>query len=72
MIYELPAGGSENKKLVEILLMKPVKYGKLISGETINRVLPRFEFFSLETTILEIKKFMLEKLKFIFKDLSKF
>jgi hypothetical protein len=52
--------------------MKPVKYGKLISGETINRVLPRFEFFTLSTTILEIKKFMLEKLKFIFKDLSKF
>jgi hypothetical protein len=40
--------------------MKYVKYGKVFSGETFKRVLPRLEFLKLSMTILEIKKLIVD------------
>jgi len=50
------------------MIMRPVKYGRVITGENIHKVLPRFEYFELSKTVLEIKRFFFEKLKFIYKD----
>lgn len=52
--------------------MRPVRYGKTLSGETINKVLPRFEYFHQNMTILDIKKAMFKKIKLICKDEEKF
>ena len=35
-----------------------------------GKVLPRFEYFKQDMTILEVKKFMFKKLKVIFKDVE--
>lgn len=59
MIYSLnppPADKIEDYKLVEMIFMKQVKYGKIISGEHYSKTLPSFEFLNLGMTILDIKK----------------
>lgn len=50
--------------------MKTVKYGKIISGESIPKVLPRLEYFKNSTSILDIKRFVAQKVKPIFKDFA--
>jgi hypothetical protein len=45
-------------KLVEILLMKQTRYGKTYSGETINRVLPRYEYFNQSMTLIDVKRYI--------------
>jgi len=47
--------------------MKPVKYGKYISGDSLNKVLPRLEYLKLSMTIFELKQYVLEKVKYIYK-----
>ena len=51
--------------------MKPTRFGKTISGETINKVLPRFEYIHLDSTIFDIKKFFFEKIKYVYKNRDK-
>lgn len=43
--------------------MKPVKYGKGISGETLRKVFPRLEMLKLSMTILDIKKFVVNRVR---------
>ena len=42
--------------------MKPVKYGKMTSGDIVNKLLPRLEYFKGSMNIIEIKKFFIQKL----------
>lgn len=56
-----------NYKLIECIFMKPTRFGRTISGETINKVLPRFEYLNLDSTIMDIKKFFFEKIKYAYK-----
>jgi hypothetical protein len=55
-------------KVVEILLMKPVRYGKSLSGDTLSKVLPIIEYTKLSTTIIELKRQVLDKVKHIYKN----
>jgi hypothetical protein len=48
--------------------MKPVRYGKTFCGETINKVLPRMEYFKQSMTIMEVKRFMYKKISAVFKE----
>jgi hypothetical protein len=48
--------------------MKQVKSGKQITGEHYSRTVPRLEFIRFDMTILDIKKMMYEKIKYIYKE----
>lgn len=48
--------------------MKMVKYGKNISGETLRRILPRMELLKETMTILDIKKYIFNKVKYVYKE----
>jgi hypothetical protein len=67
MSHSLVTDDLTDMKLVELNFMKPVKYGKYPSGESLRRVFPRLEYLSNSMTILDIKKFIVEKVKYLFK-----
>ena len=48
--------------------MKHVKFGKLVVGEHLQHVISRLEFVDVETTIIDLKLFLLNKIKYIFRD----
>ena len=48
--------------------MKSFKTGKLLSGSTIPRVLPRLEFLKASMTIMQIKKYLFSKMYHVFKE----
>jgi len=48
--------------------MKQGKNGKTIFGENHKKVLPRFEYLNNGMTVLELKKFIFDKIKYIFRD----
>ena len=48
--------------------MKQVKYGKRISGEHFSKSLPRLEYLHEDMTIMQLKKMIYEKVKYIYKE----
>lgn len=48
--------------------MKPARYGKTFCGEKISKVLPRMEYFKNSMTIIEVKRFMYQKISPVFKE----
>lgn len=48
--------------------MKMTGNGKYQSGSALNKVLPRLALYHKDTTMMEIKKDILEKVKYIFGD----
>lgn len=74
LIYEVrrPTGVEPSQlKLVEILLMKLTRYGKIYSGDTISKILPRYEYFNQKITMLEIKRYIYQKISSVFKEGAK-
>lgn len=63
-----PADDLKDYKLVEVNFMKMVRYGKYPSGESLRKVFPRLEYLKQSMTILDIKKYFVSKVKYIFKN----
>jgi len=56
---------------VELNFMKLTNYGKILSGEALMRVLPRLEIYKKSMTIIEIKRAIFDKVKYVFEDPKK-
>mmetsp|Transcript_14682 Transcript_14682/g.14304 ORF Transcript_14682/g.14304 Transcript_14682/m.14304 type:complete len:96 (+) Transcript_14682:2189-2476(+) len=70
LIYEMPElqGNRADYQLVEVQFMKAIKRGKGTTGETIHRhILPRLDYFHNDMTLLEVKKYIFEKIKPVYK-----
>ena len=69
LLYSLPPSSSPSSKLVELLFLKSTKTSKHILGDFFPyRILPRLELFDLDMTILQMKKRILERIRYIYKD----
>ena len=62
---------AEDQINVELNFMKLVTSGKNTSGEALNKVLPRLEIWKSNMTIIEAKRAIFEKTKYIFEDEKK-
>ena len=63
-----PEQQDQNYKTFEVLFMKQEKHGKLISGTTMRRIYPRFEKLNIDMNILELKKLIYSKVRFLYKE----
>ena len=67
-IEESPPNPSELEyKDFEIMFMKQEKIGKNICGATMRKLIPRFENLNTRMSVMEFKRFMFQKLKYMYK-----
>lgn len=54
-------------KTLQFLFMKQEKVNKSISGVCMRRILPRFETLNIEMSIMELKRYIYQSVKYLYK-----
>ena len=55
-----------NLRTIQFLFMKQEKVNKTVSGVCMRRIFPKFETLNIEMTIMELKKYLYQKVKYAY------